>query len=187
MNPGGSGTLGASQQPSKALTAVDPTSKPTPVPAIADVTPEPTPDPTPEPTPTPTPVPTPKPTPTPTPKPIEYAKLNARGWSQLVKAPDNYLGNGYQIWGCISQFDAATGDDAFLAQTSYAKQEYWYTDGDNVFFYGNADKLAEFVEDDVVFMKVVSLGSFSYDTQAGGNTTVPLFEIKQISLKGSCE
>jgi hypothetical protein len=34
---------------------------------------------------------------------------------------------------------------------------------------------------------VVSLGSYSYDTQIGGNTTVPLFQVVKIKLeKGSC-
>ncbi len=46
--------------------------------------------------------------------------------------------------------------------------------------------LEDYVTDDVVFMKVVSLGSYSYDTQNGGNTTVPMFEVKAISRKGSC-
>ncbi len=36
-------------------------------------------------------------------------------------------------------------------------------------------------------MNVVSLGSYSYDTQAGGNTTVPLFDIRKIIARGSCD
>jgi hypothetical protein len=35
-------------------------------------------------------------------------------------------------------------------------------------------------------MKVLSMGSFSYDTQNGGNTTVPLFQIVSIARRGSC-
>lgn len=54
-------------------------------------------------------------------------------------------------------------------------------------FTGNADQLADFVADDVVVMNVMSLGSLSYDTQAGGNTTVPLFEVVKITRKGTCE
>jgi hypothetical protein len=56
----------------------------------------------------------------------------------------------------------------------------------NAFFNGDASRLADFVQDDVVYMKVLSMGSISYDTQNGGNTTVPLFEIVSISRKGSC-
>jgi hypothetical protein len=39
---------------------------------------------------------------------------------------------------------------------------------------------------DVVYMKVVSEGSYSYDTQAGGNSTVPQFRVVSTSRKGSC-
>ena len=77
------------------------------------------------------------------------------------------------MWGCISQFDAATGDDTFRARASYANQTYWYSDGDNAIFTGDTDQLANFVQDDIVFMDVISLGSLTYDTQIGGSTTVP--------------
>jgi hypothetical protein len=137
-------------------------------------------------TPEPTPKPTPKPTPEPTPAPMTYATLTSRSWARVVKAPDDYVGKGYIVWGCISQFDAATGSDSFRAQASYKKQEFWYTDGDNALFTGTTDQLADFVQNDVVYMKVTSLGSFSYDTQIGGSTTVPLFEVDTISRKGSC-
>jgi hypothetical protein len=139
-----------------------------------------------KPTPRITLAPSPTPAPTPPPTPITYAKVDARTWAQIVKSPDNYLGEAYQVWGCISQFDAATGADTFRAQASYANQDYWYTDGDNALFTGLESDLEPFVKDDVVFMDVVGLGSFSYDTQIGGNTTVPAFFVYAISTKGSC-
>ena len=168
-------------QPTPTPTAL-PTAEPTVEPTV-----EVTPTPTATPRPTPTPTPTPKPTPEPTPKPISYAKLSSRAWAKLVKAPDSYVGNTYQVWACISQFDAATGADTFRGQASYAKQEFWYTDGDNALFTGDEDALADFVTDDIVVMNVTSLGSFSYDTQIGGNTTVPAFEVEKITHKGSCD
>ena len=67
------------------------------------------------------------------------------------------------------------------------KLEYWYTDGENASFLGDASRLGDFVEDDVVVMSVVGAGSYSYDTQAGGNTTAPQFEVVKITRKGSCE
>lgn len=150
---------------------------------------EPTPEPTPRPTPAPTPVPTPRPTavPTPVPTPVAYVNLTARDWDLLVKAPDDYIGNAYTVWGCITQFDAATGPDTFRAQAAEANVVYWFSDADNVFFYGEAEQLSDYVTNDVVMMNVVSLGSYSYDTQAGGNTTVPLFSVDNISLQGSCD
>ena len=130
---------------------------------------------------------TPAPTAAPTVAPVSYKKLSDRNWKKLVKAPDNFIGRTYQIWACIWQFDAATGEDAFLGNASYKKQEYWNLYGENASFTGDADRLADFVEGDAVVMNVVSAGSYSYDTQAGGNTTVPAFEIVKITRKGSCE
>jgi hypothetical protein len=155
-------------------------------PSTALVTPVPTAEPTPEPTAEPTPEPTAEPTPVPTPR-LTYAKLSSRAWAKLVKAPDNYIGKGYQIWACISQFDAATGLDSFRGQASYHKLTYWYTDGANTIFTGDESRLSDFVQDDVVVMNVIGAGSYSYDTQAGGNTTVPAFLISKITRKGSCK
>ena len=124
--------------------------------------------------------------PTPAPTPVSYAKLTSREWAQLVKAPDTYLGKAYQVWGCITQFDAATGQGAFRAQAAYAKVAYWYTDGQNTFFTGDAAALAPFVANDVVAMNVISTGSYSYNTQSGGNTTVPSFQVDKITASGSC-
>jgi hypothetical protein len=117
--------------------------------------------------------------------PKSYAKLSKRNWAKLVKSPDKYIGKGYQVWGCITQFDAATGPDSFRADASYHKEPYWYV-GENSYFNGSEKLLSDFVADDVVVMNVVGVGSYSYDTQAGGNTTAPLFLVVKITRKGSC-
>ncbi len=180
-----------------ATTSVQPLAAvPTPTPQIIYVTPPPTDEPdteeptdepvVAEPTEAPTAEPTPEPTPKPTAKP-SYKKLTARAWKKLVKSPDDYTGKTYQIWACIFQFDAATGDGAFLANASNKKQEYWSLYGENSWFEGNPDRLDDFVEDDIVVVNVEVAGAYSYDTQAGGNTTVPSFVIKKITRKGSCD
>jgi hypothetical protein len=132
------------------------------------------------------PVATPEPTQAAT-YPKSYATLSARNWARVVKAPDNYTGKGYKVWACITQFDAATGPGSFLAHASNQNQDYWYLNGDNASFSGDAGGLAPFVEGDIVAMDVMSMGSYSYDTQAGGNTTVPQFMVMKIVTKGSCE
>lgn len=130
---------------------------------------------------------TPRPTATPKPKPVSYAKLSKRAWQKVVKAPDKYEGKRYVVWACITQFDAATGTDTFRADATYKKVgKYDWYEGANTLFSGDEGRLEDFVEDDIVVMNVVSLGSYSYDTQIGGNTTVPLFEVKNIHRKGSC-
>jgi len=108
----------------------------------------------------------------------------------LVKSPDDYLGETYFIYGEVTQFDSATGEDALRANTGAKRKavEYGMTDYDvNTMMTGSKDQLADVVQGDVFSAKVTSLGSFSYDTQIGGNTTVPLFEIDQIEVYDSTE
>jgi hypothetical protein len=124
--------------------------------------------------------------PDPTPTPVSYATLTSRNWALLVKAPDNYKGDNYKIWGCITQFDAATGDNSFRAQASYHVESYWYTNGANSVFSGDATALADYVQNDVVQMDVVVLGSITYDTSIGGKMTVPSFEVDDIKRVGAC-
>jgi hypothetical protein len=88
----------------------------------------------------------------------------------------------------VTQFDAATGTDAFLADSGATKKypEYGFVDyTDNALFHGDANALADVVEGDLFQASVEVLGSFSYDTQIGGNTTVPEFRITKISVYGS--
>jgi hypothetical protein len=59
-------------------------------------------------------------------------------------------------------------------------------DGDNAIFTGDESRLADYVQDDVVEMWVEDRGSYSYDTQAGGSTTVPMFHVDKLVRKGSC-
>ena len=127
----------------------------------------------------------PPPTPPP-PTPKSYATMSDRDWALLVKAPDDYTGRAIQMWACITQFDAATGTDTFRGQANNLQIEYWYSDGDNALFTGTTSQLAPFVQDDVVYLKVVVLGSYTYDTQIGGSTTVPWFSVDEITNKGSC-
>lgn len=103
-----------------------------------------------------------------------------------MKAPDNYRGENYKVWGCVSQFDAATGPDTFRAQASYQMEKNWYSNGSNAVFMGAATQLADFAKNDVVQMNVVVFGSYVYVTQNGGSTTVPSFMVWDIERVGSC-
>ena len=163
-----------------------PTTLPTRPPAL--FTPRPTSRPTSRPTVGPTAKPTATPAPTPSPAPIEYAQLSSRDWAKVVKAPDSYVGEPYRVWGCITQFDAATGQDSFRAQASYRNQTSWFIDGVNALFSGDAGQLADYVSGDVLAMNVLGAGSFTYETQVGGNATAPLFHVVSIvqTQPGAC-
>jgi hypothetical protein len=133
--------------------------------------------------PTPTVKPTPKPKPKPTTPPA--TTVTARQWAKVVKSPDNYIGKRYIIYGEVTQFDSATGDAAFLADTAYKNTtDYGYFDGESTWLNGDAAKLSDVVEKDVFKATVTVLGSYSYDTQIGGNTTVPELQINKIKVIG---
>ena len=120
--------------------------------------------------------------------PKVYEQLSKRDWALILKAPDDYVGKTYVIYGDIYQFDAATGTDGFLAHASYEDTlSYGYFTGDNAVFRGSTAMLKKFVEGDVFKAKVTVGGSYSYDTQAGGNTTVPDFTIDSITQIGSSD
>lgn len=126
-----------------------------------------------------------KPAPKPAPKPAKAKNPSSRDWAKVVKNPDRYKGKRYVIYGQVSQFDSATGDDTFLADTAHRNTtSYGFFDGENTMLTGSAGKFEDLVEDDVFRATVTVSGSFSYDTQVGGNTTVPLLEVEKIKVTG---
>lgn len=106
---------------------------------------------------------------------------SARQWALVVKNPDAYVGKMYVIYGQIRQFDAATGTDQFLADTASRNTlSYGFFDGENTLMTGTERLFSPLVEDDVFKATVQVTGSFSYDTQIGGNTTVPQLKVLRI-------
>jgi len=118
-----------------------------------------------------------------------FSPIASRDFELLAKNPDAHAGEMYIIWGEVTQFDAATGMDIFRADTGATKSviEYgWRTDYDqNTMLTGDEGALADVIEGDCFEAKVTVSGSYSYDTQIGGNTTVPMFEVYAISVYGT--
>ena len=109
--------------------------------------------------------------------------VSSRTLAKIVKNPDKYKGKVLVVYGQVTQFDSATGTDTFLADVANRNtMSYGYFDGENAMFTGKESKLDDLVEDDVFHATVTVTGSFSYDTQIGGNTTVPLFLVNQIKV-----
>ena len=129
---------------------------------------------------------TPPPTPRATEPPVTYARLTANEWALIVEKPDGHVGWTYQLWACITHFDAATGADRFRAQASYQSQERWDVDGDDALFTAAGASFSDLAADDMVVMDVTLVGSFSQVT-AAGTSTVPWFEVESIDRQGACE
>jgi len=126
---------------------------------------------------------------TPPPKKV-YKALSSRGFKQVAKDPDSYIGRTYIVYGEITQFDSATGVDTFRADLGYKKlrPSYGYVNyPQNAMLNGTESRLAKYVQGDLFTAKVTVLGSYSYDTQSGGNTTVPSFQVDSISRYGSVD
>ena len=109
--------------------------------------------------------------------PAAYKPLSKRQLALVAKSPDDFEGKKYLIFGQVTQFDSATGEESFLASigTKAHIEDAWLEYDQNSFIEGRRSQLKNVVEDDVVRMYVTVNGSYSYDTQIGGNTTVPQF------------
>ncbi|MBQ0905534.1 hypothetical protein [Micromonospora sp. U21] len=120
--------------------------------------------------------------PPPKPKPPSYKTLTERQWKLIAKDPDGYLGKTYVVYGRVTQFDAATGVDSFRADVAHRRMADEYDYETNTIFNGSQSDLDNLVEDDTFRANVTVLGSYSYDTQIGGETTVPLLQVDSIKV-----
>jgi pyruvate/2-oxoglutarate dehydrogenase complex dihydrolipoamide acyltransferase (E2) component len=118
--------------------------------------------------------------------PANYDTIGSRDYALIAKSPDAHAGEKYVLYGYVKQFDSATGPDAFLADTDAEQHTEWYEyDTNTLVVAEDPSILAPVVEDDIVKMYVEVVGSFSYDTQIGGNTTVPQVTVRMIEVVGS--
>lgn len=141
---------------------------------------EPDPEPTSEATPEPPPAPT-------TPDLSTFVETDDRNWALIAKDPDAHAGVNVILYGSITQFDSATGRCAMLISTAGTVKEYSYEyDQNTMAMSGDGDTQCPafdpLIEDDHVKIWASVVESFSYDTQIGGNTTVPLIEVWQVEL-----
>ena len=118
--------------------------------------------------------------------PANYPAITPRKYALLVKDPDAHVGQKFRIYGYVTQFDSATGPDTFLADTAAVRASEWYDyDVNTLVSADNANLFKNVVEDDLVTLYVQVLGSQSYDTQIGGNTTVPHLQANMVKVTGS--
>jgi hypothetical protein len=110
-------------------------------------------------------------------------RVTKREWAKIVKNPDRHAGERYIIYGQITQFDSATGDEGFRADTAHANtMSYGFFDGKYTVLSGSATQLNNLVEGDVFRASVEVSGSYDYDTQIGGETSAPHLEVLSIKV-----
>lgn len=116
-----------------------------------------------------------------------YRALTSRQWLQIAKDPDAHTGECIIVFGEISQFDSATGSDAFLADAGgvMIRPQFGFADyPTSVALQGTPGQLAALVEGDLFAAKVTVGGHISYNNTLGGQTTVPLLRVHSISRTG---
>lgn len=112
-----------------------------------------------------------------------FETVDDREMALIHKNPDGSAGKELIIYGDIIQLDAATGPCNFLMSAAAdpgldfgGQFNAFAASGDGSSVCPVFDPL---VEGDRVKLWVTVLGSLSYDTQVGGNTTVPEFHVWQ--------
>jgi hypothetical protein len=114
-----------------------------------------------------------------------HRAINARDWQVIVKDPDAHEGERIIVYGRVTQFDAATGDDTFRASVdsiNHPGNAYAYDT--HTVLRGDASALRDVVNEDLFRAEVTVAGSMSYDTQIGGSTTVPMLTVDTIKVIG---
>lgn len=113
----------------------------------------------------------------------EIANAGPANVDEIIKNPEGVKGQVFTLVSEITQFDAATGQCSFRGYWDNESHEYNFDyAGDNAFFeagdtISDCPVLNGIDQEDIVRLTVRGGGSYSYDTQAGGNTTAPLFEV----------
>ena len=115
--------------------------------------------------------------------------ITAREWLLIAKDPDAHKGERVIVYGEVKQFDSATGSNGFRANVDGVvhpvKYGYATYETNTVLGAGSGVSLSEVVQDDLFRAEVTVVGSYSYGTQIGGNTTVPMLMITKIEVTGS--
>jgi hypothetical protein len=117
-----------------------------------------------------------------------YQTIDSQTWLKVVKDPDSHKDQCYTVYGKVTQFDAATGTGDFRADVGGVQQtpQYGFVNyPTNTYLTGNPATLKDVVEQDLFTANIIVLGSYSYDTQIGGHTTVPKLQVDAITVTGT--
>ncbi|MGJ9404563.1 DUF2510 domain-containing protein [Arthrobacter sp. KK5.5] len=115
----------------------------------------------------------------------DYAAPDARTLALIVKNPEPHLGEKLSLFARISQFDEATGECMFRADTAHEEGEDSWDYEHNVVFTAGAvgcEDLQVYVEDDIIRVLATVAGTESYSGMMGQGLSVPLMQVDEIEL-----
>jgi hypothetical protein len=114
-----------------------------------------------------------------------HRAVDAREGQIIAKEPAAHEGERIIVYGRVTQFDAATGNDTFRASVDGVDHPGdAYAFDTNTMLSGDASALRDIVNEDLFRAEVTVAGSMSYGTQIGGNTTVPMLTVDTIKVIG---
>jgi len=115
-----------------------------------------------------------------------FGDIDSRTWELVARDPDSHTGETYRVYGYVTQADSATGTEIIRANVDGQAQGQWYDYDVNTLVADQIapNDLAGVVQGDLFVAEVTVVGSFSYDTQIGGSTTVPLVSVNTITITG---
>jgi hypothetical protein len=111
------------------------------------------------------------------------ANAKAPDVDAVIKDPDTYKGQTFVVIAKVMQLDGATGPCLFRGVWDNTVHQYSieYKGDNGVFVNGDGKRdcptANDVDKDDVVRVWIKVLGKNSYDTQIGGNTTAPQFQV----------
>lgn len=114
--------------------------------------------------------------------PATYQAISPRDFAVLAKDPDSARGSKIIIYGSVMQSDVATGSRYFRATVMgkpHADRVYQIN---SMITANDPSVIRNVVEGDQVTMYVEVGGTFTYNTQLGAETTVPLFRANIIDV-----
>lgn len=127
-----------------------------------------------------------RPAPSELPSADEYAVVLDGEWTEIADHPDDHIGEGYDIYGWVTQSDDDTGSDLFRADTggevegcfSYEACDY---EENAILVAGEWADFTGIVEDVEFSANVTVLGTYEYDTKAG-RMAAPYLQVDAIAV-----
>jgi hypothetical protein len=115
-----------------------------------------------------------------------FVDIDSRTWDLIARDPDAHEGEMYRVYGYVTQADSATGVDTIRANVEGQVYDDWYDYDVNTIITDQlgTNDLVSVVQGDLFVAEVTVIGSFTYDTQIGGSTTVPLLSLYSIAVTG---
>jgi hypothetical protein len=114
--------------------------------------------------------------------------ITEREWQLIAKNPAAHIGKRVIVYGHVTQFDSATGTEAFRANVDGVphKPRYGFVDYEtNTFLVGDATTLANLVQGDLFKAEVTVAGAYSYQSTLGATLTAPNLLVTNIDVTGN--